>query len=265
MDLEQVKKVGILAAQKAGEVLRRFHGTELSIRKKGAIDLVTEADTASEKRIIDTILSRYPGHGILAEESGHIPGEGKYRWIIDPLDGTTNFAHGLDLYSVSIAFSVADQVVMGVVFAPASGELFAAVKGKGATLNGKAIRVSSTESLSDSLLVTGFPYNSREMMAPLLTRFSNCLAACQGIRRLGSAAIDLCYVACGRFDGFWEENLKPWDTAAGALIAGEAGARVTDFDDTAFLIDMAQIVASNGCIHSEMLALLGSGNTEKSA
>jgi myo-inositol-1(or 4)-monophosphatase len=260
MDLEQIKSVGVRAACQAGEILRGFHGGALNIRKKGVIDLVTEADTASEKRIIDTIRSAYPGHDILAEESGLIIGDGKYQWIIDPLDGTTNFAHGLDVYSVSIAFSVAGQVVMGVVFSPAGGELFAAIKGKGATLNGKAIRVSSTESIADSLLVTGFPYNARDMMAPLLTRFSNCMAASQGIRRFGSAAIDLCYVACGRFDGFWEENLKPWDTAAGALIAEEAGGRVTNFQNSPFSNDMAQIVATNGFIHSEMLVLLGSEN-----
>lgn len=257
MDLEQVKRVGVRAAYKAGEVLRGFHGGELKVRKKGAVDLVTEADTASEKLIMDTILSAYPGHDVLAEESGLTAGDGRCRWIVDPLDGTTNFAHGLDLYAVSIAFALEGQVMVGLVFSPANGELFAAIKGQGATLNDKAIRVSRAETLADSLLVTGFPYNTREILAPLMARFSSCLSASQGIRRLGSAAIDLCYVACGRFDGFWEEDLKPWDTAAGALIAAEAGGVVTDFSDRPFSADMRQIAATNGLIHSQLLSLLG--------
>lgn len=256
MDFEQIKKTGIRAARQAGEVLNSYRGAQLNIRKKGAIDLVTEADMASEKVILDTIRSAYPDHTVLAEESGLTAGDAGCQWIVDPLDGTTNFAHRLDLYAVSIAFALDGDVVAGVVFNPASGELFAAVKNKGATLNDQTIQVSQTESLADSLIVTGFPYNTREMIGALMARFSQCLAAAQGIRRLGAAALDLCYLACGRFDGFWEQNLKPWDTAAGMLIAREAGARVTDFSNTAFQPDMKELLATNGHVHAEMLTLL---------
>jgi myo-inositol-1(or 4)-monophosphatase len=259
MDIEQVKRIGIRAAYKGGEVLRSFHGGPLNIRKKGAIDLVTEADTASERVILETILSVFPDHSVFAEESGRTAGDDQCQWIIDPLDGTTNFAHGLDLYSVSIAFALAGEVVMGLVFTPARGELFAAVKGDGATLNDQAIGVSRVVGLSDSLLVTGFPYNAKDMIPSLMGRFSRCLVASQGVRRLGSAALDLCYVACGRFEGFWEENLKPWDTAAGALIAMEAGGAVTDFSGGLFSCDMKEIVATNGGIHQELLTLLVQG------
>lgn len=256
MDIERVKRIGIRAAYKAGEVLRSFHGGALDVRKKGIIDLVTEADMAAEKVILDTILSDFPAHSVLAEESGRTPGDDRYQWIIDPLDGTTNFAHRLDLYSVSIAFALEGEVAVGLVLTPSNGELFAAVKGKGATLNDQAIGVSQVKGLSDSLLVTGFPYDATERMAPLVERFTRCLVASQGVRRLGSAALDLCYVACGRFEGFWEEGLKPWDTAAGALIAKEAGGGVTDFSGESFTRDMLQIVATNGYIHQELLSLL---------
>jgi myo-inositol-1(or 4)-monophosphatase len=259
MDIEQIKRVGVRAAYKAGEVLRSFHGGPLKVRKKGAIDLVTEADTASEKVILETVLSIFPDHSVLAEESGRTTGDDRWQWIIDPLDGTTNYAHGLDLYSVSIAFALEGEVVVGLVFTPARGELFAAVKGKGATLNDRAIGVSRVTGLSDSLLVTGFPYNAKEMIPSLLARFSRCLVASQGVRRLGSAALDLCYVACGRFEGFWEENLKPWDTAAGALIAREAGGEVSDFSGAPFSRDMLEIAATNGFVHQELLTLLAQG------
>lgn len=259
MDLEQIKRIGVRAAYKAGEVLRSFHGGSLNIRKKGAIDLVTEADVASEKVILETIRSVFPDHSVLAEESGRTTGDDRCQWIIDPLDGTTNFAHGLDLYAVSIAFALSGEVVMGLVFSPASGELFAASKGKGATLNDRAVNVSQVRDISDSLLVTGFPYDARDTIELLIARFSRCLSASQGVRRLGSAALDLCYVACGRFEGFWEENLKPWDTAAGALIAQEAGGKVTDFSGRPYTRDMLEIVATNGFIHQGLLRLLAHG------
>ncbi|MFH0729704.1 MAG: inositol monophosphatase family protein [Pseudomonadota bacterium] len=257
--MEQVKRIGVRAAVKAGEVLRSFHGGPLNVRKKGAIDLVTEADMASEKVIIEMLRSVFPSHSVLAEESGRSIGDDQCQWIIDPLDGTTNFAHGLGLYAVSIAFALAGEVVLGLVLAPNSGELFAAVKGEGATLNGKAIGVSRVKGLSDSLLVTGFPYNVNERIASLIARFSRCILASQGVRRLGSAALDLCFVACGRFEGFWEENLKPWDTAAGALIAREAGGEVTDFSGAPFSRDMLEIAATNGLVHQELLTLLAQG------
>ncbi len=256
MDLEQVKSVGVAAAFKAGSVLRSHYGRISKIDKKGAIDLVTEADTESERVIIETIQTVFPDHAILAEESGLKQGETNHTWIVDPLDGTTNFTHRLGLFAVSIGFSFSQDTVFGVVLSPFTGELFAAIKGKGATLNGRPIHVSTAQRVSESLLATGFPYNLKDIFNPILTRYSNCLKASQGIRRLGSAAIDLCYVACGRFDGFWEQNLKPWDTAAGALIAREAGATITDFSNTPFAIDRNEILATNGHIHKEMLSLL---------
>jgi myo-inositol-1(or 4)-monophosphatase len=257
MDYDQVKAVGIKAAIRAGEVLRSFRKGPLRVRKKGAIDLVTDADTASEKVILETIQSVFPDHDILAEESGRVSGrEEACRWVIDPLDGTTNYAHGLDQYAVSIAFAVGGEVVVGVVLLPAGGELFAAVKGRGAVLNDRIIRVSGEALLSDSLLVTGFPYDLNDRMETLMPRFSRCLLASQGVRRTGSAATDLCYVACGRFEGFWEENLKPWDTAAGALIVEESGGRVSDFSEHPFRMEMKEILATNGLIHGELSVIL---------
>ncbi len=256
MDLERVKRVGIAAAYKGGSVLRSHYGRISRIDKKGAIDLVTEADTESEKVIIDTIQNVFPDHAVLAEESGLNQGKTNNTWIVDPLDGTTNFTHRLGLFGVSIGFSSSQDTVFGVVLSPLTGELFTAIKGKGAELNGRAINVSTSLTVSDSLLATGFPYNLKDVFSPILARYSNCLKASQGVRRLGSAAIDLCYVACGRFDGFWEQNLKPWDTAAGELIAREAGATITDFSNSPFTIDRNEILATNGNIHEEMLSLL---------
>lgn len=262
MDLEPLKQIGIAAAFKAGNVLRSHYGKIASISKKGAIDLVTEADTSSEEIIIRTIRKAFPDHAILAEESGLSPGKADHMWIVDPLDGTTNFTHGLDMFSISIAYAFKQEIVVGIVLCPATGEIFAAMKNKGAALNGRSLKVSSSKTVSESLLVTGFPYNFKEILNPVINRFSNCLEASQGVRRLGSAAIDLCYVACGRFDGFWEQNLKPWDTAAGELIAREAGATVTDFSNNSFTIDKTEILATNGKIHAEMMGLLNLKDAE---
>lgn len=256
MDIEYIRRIGIAAAYRGGSVLRHFLGNISRIDKKGAIDLVTEADTGSEKVIIETIRQRFPDHSFLAEESGQSGANQDCIWIIDPLDGTTNFAHGLGQFAVSIAFAFHGEIVAGAVLNPVSGELFSAVRGNGAQLNGRPIRVSDTETVSESLLVTGFPYNFKEISATLMARFAKCLHGAQGIRRLGSAALDLCFVACGRFDAFWEQNLKPWDTAAGMLIAKEAGAEVTDFSSHPFAIDHREILASNRRIHKEMLTLL---------
>ncbi len=257
MDLAMVKRIGVAAAYKGAKLLRFHFGTISKIEKKGAIDLVTEADIASEKAIIDTIRNVFPEHGLLAEESGLSKPRAQYNWIIDPLDGTTNFAHNLGIFCVSIAFAIVDQIQIGVILNPVNGELFTATQGLGACLNGHPIQVSNTSSVSDSLLVTGFPYDKKDHLKPLLKRYGNCLKSSQGVRRLGSAALDVCFVACGRFDGFWEENLKPWDTAAATLIAAEAGALITDFANRPFTIHKKQILATNGKIHNEMLALLG--------
>ncbi|MBW2645446.1 MAG: inositol monophosphatase [Deltaproteobacteria bacterium] len=256
IDLKQVKDVGFSAIQKASEFLRDRFGQAHSIKKKGAIDLVTEADEHAERLIIDTILAEYPDHSILAEESGGVLARSPYQWIIDPLDGTTNFAHNLPCFSTSIALALNGETVFGVVENPVLQERFWAVKGEGAFLNGKEIRVSSTESLSESLLVTGFPYDLKAIIDTLLARFQRCLEASQGVRRLGSAAIDLCYVACGRFDGFWEQNLHPWDTDAGVLIVREAGGIVTDFAGGPHQRDMKEILATNGRIHEELIGVL---------
>lgn len=256
MDLHEIRQIGVAAAFQGGRQLTSFFGKIHHIHKKGAIDLVTQADIESEKIIIDIIRRRCPDHAILAEESGSIEGNAEARWIIDPLDGTTNFAHGIGIFAVSIAFSFQDQLCVGIVFNPVSQELFTGIRGQGAYLNNRKITVSSCSPLSDSLLVTGFPYSFKEHLNPLMQRFTRCLIKAQGVRRLGSAAIDLCYVACGRFEGFWEENLKPWDTAAGVVIAREAGARISDFSNNTFSLDHHQILATNGLIHDEMLELL---------
>lgn len=256
MNLERIKTVGIGAAYDGGRVLRSFLGKIKTPEHKGAIDLVTEADLGSEKTIIAVIRKAFPDHAILAEESG-LSGENPgIRWIIDPLDGTTNYTHQLGLFGVSIAFEMDGEIVVGIVLNPVSGELFTAIKGRGAQLNNSPIHVSKTRLVSESLLVTGFPYNFGEIIHEVMARFSNCQRASQGVRRLGSASLDLCFLACGRFEGFWEQNLKPWDTAAGYLIAREAGAVITDFSNRAFSIHCNEILATNGCIHEDMLRLL---------
>jgi len=257
MNLESIKQVGVRAAYRAGKVLNRYYGSTLRVTKKGVIDLVTEADVAAEKIIVETIREVFPDHALLAEESGASGENSEHCWIIDPLDGTTNFAHALPFFAVSIAYARTDEVLMGIVFNPVNGEFFSAVHGQGASLNGTPIHASSTKTVSDSLLVTGFPYTVRTTPPTgLLEQFSRCLTSAQGVRRLGSAALDLCYVGCGRFDGFWEENLKPWDTAAGLLVAREAGARVTDYADHPFNFYDKQILATNTHIHQEMVDLL---------
>jgi myo-inositol-1(or 4)-monophosphatase len=256
MDLEYVKQVAIGAAYKSARVLKAHLGHLTQIKKKGEIDIVTEADTASEKVILDTLAYRFPGHSVMAEESGRRDGDPDCQWIIDPLDGTTNYSRELGLFAVSIAFAYRGEIVVGVVLNPQTAELFSAVKGAGASLNNRKLRVSETASMRDSLLVTGFPYNLRDGIRPLMARFEACILASRGVRRLGSAALDLCYVACGRFDGFWEQNLKPWDTAAGLVIAREAGAEVTDFSGNPYDVEKKEILATNGRIHRNMIEQL---------
>ena len=256
MELNHLKAVALAAARNGGKfIIDRLHRTR-EITHKGAIDLVTEADLGSEERIIDTIRASFPDHAILSEEHGLVSGQDEYQWIIDPLDGTTNFAHGLTTCCVSIALVHAGKPLIGIVWSPFTEELFSAARNQGAELNGRPISVSSIDRVQDSLLVTGFPYNVKEIMKPVMARMTRCMEASQGIRRLGSAALDLCYVATGRFEAFWEEYLQPWDVAAGHLIVIEAGGSVTDFDNRSFDPEMRSILASNGRIHQEMLALL---------
>ena len=257
MNMDEIKRVGIAAARKAGTVLMAHFGNLTEVMKKGAIDLVTAADLESERVVIDTLRRSFPDHAFLAEESGlENASARKEQWIVDPLDGTTNFAHELGLFCVSIAFSSRDEILLGIVLNPVTKELFLAEKGKGASLNGSPICVSNVGKTSESLLVTGFPYNHPEIIDAIMARFKRCIGASQGVRRLGAAALDLCYVACGRFEGFWEQNLKPWDTAAGMLIVQEAGGIVTDFSGNPYDILGREILATNGKIHAEMQLLL---------
>ncbi|QQS34121.1 MAG: inositol monophosphatase [Acidobacteriota bacterium] len=248
----------IETAKDAGRVLMEKFGRIEAVTKKGDINLVTEADLASEALIIERIKSHFPKHSILAEEAGNaviIGDDGGHKWIIDPLDGTTNFAHGYPCFCVTIALEHEGRIVLGVSYDPTRDELFAAERGQGATLNGKPMRVSATDSLGDALIVTGFPYDikRRDDFARHLTQM---LLSCRGVRRDGSAAIDLAYVACGRFDGFWEEGLNPWDMAAGILLIEEAGGRVSNYDGSEFDLYQPPILASNGRIHVEMSSIL---------
>ncbi|MBP7865210.1 MAG: inositol monophosphatase [Acidobacteria bacterium] len=246
----------VLAAEAAGKVLMSYFGRPMEIRKKGLIDLVTEADLAAEKEIVDRLGAAFPGDCFYTEETRRDPAESADLWVIDPLDGTTNFSHGYPFFCVSIALRRRGRETLGVVLAPAFGELFTACRGRGAFLNGNPIRCSSTGSLRESLLVTGFAYDIALHSDGVLRRFRNVLLRSQAVRRDGSAALDLCYVAAGRFDGFWEEHLKPWDTAAARVVAEEAGGRVTTFSGGPFDIFGKEILASNGRIHGELLDAL---------
>jgi myo-inositol-1(or 4)-monophosphatase len=249
----------IEAALAVGRVQRDFFRQNPRVEKKGPIDLVTQADVAAERLFRNLIAARFPAHGVLGEEGGGDAAGGRgarCRWIVDPLDGTTNFAHGLALFSVSIALEVDGRVEIGVVYDPMAEELFTAELGGGARLNGQRLQVSDRRELIDALLCTGFPYSIRESKGRQVDVFGAFLGRARAVRRLGSAALDLCYVAAGRFDGFWEVQLQPWDMAAGALIAQEAGGRVTRYDNAPIDLTGGQIVASNGRVHDAMLAVI---------
>ncbi len=254
----EVRKAAIKMALEAGSLLKGRLGQAGRVDFKGEVNIVTEMDRLSEDLIVGRITRDFPDHGIIAEESDERAGRGEYRWIIDPLDGTTNYSHGFPVFCVSIAFEVSGEVVFGVVYNPMLEELFVAEKGEGATLNGDKISVSSTTSLESSLLATGFPYDLRTSRENNFDHFRNFSIKAQAIRRAGSAALDLSYLACGRFDGFWEMKLSAWDTAAGTLLVTEAGGRVTDFDGSEFSNFKPRCLASNGLIHDEMLAILNS-------
>jgi len=246
----------IRVARDAGALLRDRLGTRIDIGHKGSINLVTDVDLASEKLIRETISNYYPRHEILAEEGGLTESKSEYRWIVDPLDGTTNYAHGYPVFCVSIALEEKGEVILGVVYDPMRDELFAAERGAGATLNNKPIRVSKIQRLSDSILSTGFPYDIKTSKLTNLDHWANFAMNAQALRRDGAAALDLCYVACGRYDGFWELNLSPWDTAAGTLIVTEAGGRISDFAGGGFSNYKPEVVASNGLIHDRMIDVL---------
>jgi myo-inositol-1(or 4)-monophosphatase len=250
-------------AREAGALLMRYFHQHLKIEYKGEADLVTAADRASEALIRERILARWPEHDVLGEEQGLSDQGGVYRWYVDPLDGTTNFAHGYPVFCVSLGLEhqAPDQRSAGqrasriaaVIYDPTRDELFTAEQGKGALLNGETIRVSKTAALKESLLATGFPSQKRHKN-PNIFFYHQITLRTHGVRRAGSAALDLCNVACGRYDGFWEFNLNPWDTAAGVLIVEEAGGNVTGFDGSPFELNSRETLASNGLLHEAMLA-----------
>jgi myo-inositol-1(or 4)-monophosphatase len=235
-------------AREAGALLMEYFDRHVAVEYKGEADLVTVADRSSEALIRERIRQLWPGHDILGEEEGLRDTGSEYRWYVDPLDGTTNFAHGFPVFCVSIALEHRRQMTAGLCFDPTRNELFAAEKGKGAYLNERRIRVSKTNHLSEALVGTGFPSHKRHQN-PNIHFYHQITLRTHGVRRAGSAALDLCSVACGRFDGFWEFNLNPWDTAAGVLIVEEAGGRVTDFEDGPFELNSRETLASNGWIH----------------
>ncbi len=253
---ERLKAVAIEAARQAGAILDGYARNGFRVEHKDALNLVTDADTHSEQAIVETIGRAFPDHEILAEERGRVGSRSPFKWIIDPLDGTTNFAHGFPAYAVSIGMEYRGRCILGVVLDPTRQELFVGEAGAGATLNGKPIRVSRTPKLDGALLVTGFAYDIRVSKQNNLDHFANFAVRTQGVRRMGAAAIDLCYVACGRFDGFWELKLHPWDTAAGSVIVTEAGGRMSDFTGKPFSIYGQEMIASNGLIHEEMVEVL---------
>ena len=244
----------IRAAEAAGTVLLEHARSGFRIDYKAAINLVTDADRGAEESIVRTILSAHPSHRILAEERGEDGAtDSPYRWIIDPLDGTTNFAHGFPFYSVSIGLECDGECIVGVVLDPVRRELFTAVLGQGAYLNDERLRVSRIETLEHSLLVTGFAYNIRDTTNNNLDHFARISLRAQGVRRTGSAALDLSYVAAGRFDGYWEVKLSPWDMAAGIVILREAGGTVSGFSKGHFSLYEQELVATNGRIHDHLL------------
>ena len=249
-------EVALSAARRAGEVLRAGFGTEHVITYKGEVDLVTEIDEEAERVIREELLGTFPSYGMLAEEGGELAGEKNARWIVDPLDGTTNYAHGLPIFCVSIGLERAGEVVLGAVHDPMREEIYVAERGGGATLNGEPIKVSDTEELIQALIATGFPYDRAEM-PEALELFGRFAATTRGMRRLGSAALDLCYVASGRLDGYYERGIWPWDLAAGSLILEEAGGKLTNYRGDVLDLDGREIVASNGRLHSAMTRLTG--------
>jgi myo-inositol-1(or 4)-monophosphatase len=248
-------------ARKAGAIVRAGFDRQHTISYKGVIDLVTEADHASEKFLLDEIRQRWPQSTILSEESGLTHGSTQHSWYVDPLDGTVNYAHGIPIFCVSIAYADAGRVKLGAVYDPMRDEMFGAERGAGARLNGQPIRVSTVTELQKSLLVTGFPYDAWDTERDNFDNFVRMSKLTQGVRRLGSAALDAAWVGAGRFDGFWEISLNAWDIAAGGLIAEEAGARVTDIRNGAdYLAEPQSVVAAAPGIHAQILEKLGAAD-----
>jgi myo-inositol-1(or 4)-monophosphatase len=254
--LGEFARTGEAAVREAGQYLRSNLGRVVEATYKGAVDLVTPFDLGAQEILVGRLSAAFPDHGFLAEEGLARAGTSDCRWVIDPLDGTTNFAHGFPVFSVSAALERAGRLALGFVYDPMRDEMFRAEAGRGAALNGAPIRVSGVADLGRSLLATGFPYDVRQSSVNNLDHWGRFILRAQAIRRCGSAALDLSYVACGRFDGFWELKLKPWDMAAGVLIVREAGGRVTDADDGPFVLDAPGVVATNGLIHGAVIEVL---------
>lgn len=261
MDREKVRSTLLGSLEEAGEILKGTISERRVVAKKGELNLVTETDRRSEEIIVKNVLKNFPDHAILTEESPAL-GNSPYRWIVDPLDGTTNFAHTYPLACISIGFEDHGRITFGGVFDPFRQELFYAERGRGATLNGFPIVVSQTPTLEHSLLATGFPYDRRQHADEYLAIFKAFMMKVQGTRRTGAAALDVAYVACGRFDGFWELKLQSWDIAAASLLVEEAGGRLSDFSGEPLTVSnsekplVPQMVATNGFIHKEMVEVL---------
>jgi myo-inositol-1(or 4)-monophosphatase len=247
-----IAKAALEAAHACGKVLRKHFGRKLDIREKKGAGLVTNADFESEETAIRLLKKKYPGFGILSEESPEERSKDLGRWIMDPLDGTTNFVHRFPMFCVSIAAEWDGEVVVGVIYHPILNETYLAVRGGGAVMNGKKMRVSQTRKLTDSLLTTGFTYRKKSLLRTEMNSFERLSGIARAIRRPGSAALDLAYTARGVFDGFWERNLSPWDTAAGALLVQEAGGKVTNFEGKPFRPEMRQILAANPSLHASL-------------
>ena len=246
----------LAAARAAGDVIARDFGAHPDTVRKGRIDLVTKTDLEAERRAVSVIRAAFPSHDILAEEKERSARRSEFLWLVDPLDGTTNFAHTYPVVAVSVALLRGGELLVGVVHDPLRAETFAAEAAAGARLNGGRLEVSRVSSIGDSLVCTGFPYSIREDPGDNLATFSAFCLSAQGVRRDGAAALDLCYVAAGRFDGFWERKLRPWDTAAGELIVREAGGVVTDYSGNSHTPFLDEIIASNGRIHEAMLRII---------
>ncbi len=239
-----------------GDHIHRLSSQKKNIAYKGAVNLITQFDNMAQTMIVKFLLKNFPDYGILSEENVNHNIDRPIKWLLDPLDGTTNFAHNLPIWAISLGLEVEGSVMLGIVYDPTRKELFTAIKGKGAFLNKRKIQVSKIKNLGKSLLVTGFPYDIRESKENNLDHFARFCVRAQAVRRLGSAALDLCYTACGRFDGYWELKLSPWDQAAGSLILQEAGGNITDFKGKPFCIYGKEVLGTNGLIHKQMMQVL---------